>query len=216
MNGSFEQKTGFTLIELLIVVAIIAILAAIAVPNFLEAQTRAKTSRAKADMRSIATAHQAYRVDYNTDPPPDNVITSDSFSRDWWGFTSHQLTTPVAFLTSIPLDAFPDFSEGSLRYAWPGPDTSIPYAVIIRADAVGSGGPQDWMYLGNSGVSDWPGLTEQQRSDFQRAPAIYVSAGPDDLMTWQYAQVDPVTYPTALYDPTNGTISNGDLFRSIN
>ncbi|MEO8376090.1 MAG: prepilin-type N-terminal cleavage/methylation domain-containing protein [Candidatus Sumerlaeota bacterium] len=58
-------RSGFTLIELLIVVAIIAILAAIAVPNFLEAQTRAKVSRVKADMRSVATAVESYRVDYN-------------------------------------------------------------------------------------------------------------------------------------------------------
>jgi len=61
-------KKGFTLIELLIVVAIIAILAAIAIPNFLQAQTRAKVSRAEADMRSIATALESYYVDHNEYP----------------------------------------------------------------------------------------------------------------------------------------------------
>ena len=61
-------KKAFTLIELLIVVAIIAILAAIAVPNFLEAQMRAKVSRCNADMRTIATGLESYRVDNNSLP----------------------------------------------------------------------------------------------------------------------------------------------------
>ena len=59
------MRRAFTLIDLLIVVAIIAILAAIAVPNFLEAQTRSKISRAKADMRTMATALESYLVDNN-------------------------------------------------------------------------------------------------------------------------------------------------------
>ena len=62
------RRHGFTLIELLIVVAIIAILAAIAVPNFLEAQTRAKISRAKADHRTIATGLETYQIDNNVFP----------------------------------------------------------------------------------------------------------------------------------------------------
>ena len=63
------EAEAFTLIELLIVVAIIAILAAIAVPNFLEAQNRSKVSRAKTDMRSVSVGLESYKVDRNRYPP---------------------------------------------------------------------------------------------------------------------------------------------------
>ena len=99
------MKKGFTLIELLIVVAIIAILAAIAVPNFLEAQTRSKVSRVRSDQRTIATAMESYYIDSNAYPPeylfgfgyPEIVRVQKSQSH---------LTTPIAYITSIPLDVF--------------------------------------------------------------------------------------------------------------
>jgi len=64
-----RKPRRFALIERLIVVAIIAILAAISVPNILKAHTRSNVVRAKADMRALACARQAYRVDDDQYPP---------------------------------------------------------------------------------------------------------------------------------------------------
>jgi len=89
----FRRFKGFTLIELLIVVAIIAILAAIAVPNFLEAQIRSKVSRAKADMRSVATALEAYFTDNNHYP--------NHSENGWPYYITRQITTPMAYMTSV-------------------------------------------------------------------------------------------------------------------
>ena len=63
-----RREKGFTLIELLIVVAIIGIIAAIAVPNLLTAIQRSKRSRSVADIRAIGTALGSYQVDNNIFP----------------------------------------------------------------------------------------------------------------------------------------------------
>jgi type II secretion system protein G len=63
-----RKQKGFTLIELLIVVAIIGIIAAIAIPNLLNAIDRGKQKRTMADMRSIGTSIESYAVDNNFYP----------------------------------------------------------------------------------------------------------------------------------------------------
>ena len=63
-----KRQKGFTLIELLIVVAIIGIIAAIAIPNLLNAINRGRQKRTMSDIRSIATALEAYSVDFNFYP----------------------------------------------------------------------------------------------------------------------------------------------------
>jgi len=71
-----KNQKGFTLIELLIVVAIIGIIAAIAIPNLLNAINRGKQKRTMADMRSIATAVESYSVDWNFYPKGATDLTT--------------------------------------------------------------------------------------------------------------------------------------------
>jgi len=159
------RRWGFTLIELLIVIAIIAVLALIAVPNFLEAQVRAKVSRCKADMRSVSAALECYCVDYCIYPPKPMMQCSCC----WQG----ALSTPIAYITSPLTDVFC------------------------------AGGKKENQYFQYSHC-------RMMRS------YIFVSVGPDrldsfDETMWMCGMWS--TYPP-LYDPTNGTVSFGDVYRA--
>jgi type IV pilus assembly protein PilA len=68
-----RNKKGFTLIELMIVVAIIGILAAIAIPNFLKFQAKSKQSEAKTNLKAIYTAETGYFGENNTYNTFDSV-----------------------------------------------------------------------------------------------------------------------------------------------
>jgi len=89
---------GFTLIELLIVVAIIGILAAIAVPNFMNARMKAKIARVESEFNAISTAFRLYLLDSNERLP------------QWTHLGCHvawrKFTTPVAYMSVLPFDLF--------------------------------------------------------------------------------------------------------------
>lgn len=90
------MKTGFTLIELLIVVAIIGILAAIAVPNFLNAQIRSKVARVSSELRSLQQAYTMYHLDNNAYPPHIDFDPAQHYF----------VTTPIAYLSTSIHDPF--------------------------------------------------------------------------------------------------------------
>lgn len=194
MYRRHAASRGFTLIELLIVVAIIAILAAIAVPNFLEAQVRAKTSRAKADIRSLATAIEAYYVDWGTPPMPADAtgITVPPVLSTLTGFetfVSAAITTPLSYIQALPDDPFhrPQGELGLFHLA------SRDYFIATEGNA-------------NSLDSFLEEVTGAPQLNLQY---YILSHGPDG----DHDSPDLLENPAgpALYDPTNGSQSSGDI-----
>ncbi len=185
MKPNLKFRAAFTLIELLIVVAIIAILVAIAVPNLLLAQTRAKVSREQADQRTVAIAMEAYASD-TSNRYPEYGHPQDSAAPSIL-FLPVRLTTPVAYVTSLPSDVFI------------GQVTAAPqqHTFYYRHN-------YDANYLG----SFRPGGHVQEH--------YHSLTGSDAPVMWEEWSFGPDLdddHGVTLYDATNGTISNGDLMR---
>jgi general secretion pathway protein G len=188
------SRRAFTLTELLIVVAIIAVLAAIALPSLLAAQTRAKVSRARADIHTVVTAVEVYCVDWRGCPTHHCIEVEGAGVEfhvggavtplcvpdpSWDG--RNPLTTPIAYLVSMPRDPF----------ARPPGDVS----------------PERREYL----YANWRCAVEMARDTYwephfvgiaqSRGPYSLHSRGPDG----DGGDSD------GLYDPTNGVGSGGDI-----
>ena len=185
---------GFTLIELLIVVAIISILAAIALPNYMGAQIRAKNTRATADMRELFTAYESYYVDYQIYPP--------HYFRDAQGqrvnnpiihtIGQHQyISTPIAYSSNQWLDPY---YQKSTTQTWIMP--------VYHVDTLDKE-QTDTAYItfeGNVALGN-------HMLKNQGARYISHSLGPDRKYT-----DSPVS--DIRYDPSNGLQSPGNIYRS--
>lgn len=182
---------GFTLVELLVVVGILAILFAVALSNFVDAQTRAKVARVMADLRTVGGAIEQYRVDHNRNPrmahfrfygdPAFDVIRGESVN----GALSWVLSTPVAYLAN------------TLRVD--------PFMLKMTSARV------DEQLYTHQDLETYAQRNPESRF-WPVALAIYGSwrlgsVGPD--LTFDHGFKNSSQLP---YDPTNGTISLGNIW----
>jgi len=189
-----QNKKAFTLIELLIVVAIIAILAAIALPNFLEAQTRSKVARVKSDLRTMATALEAYRVDSNS--YPHSYVVADALIEPRIKRLS-PLTTPLAYMTSIP----PDIFSRDKVTTYSNEDIRVPIYTDKKSYA---------RFVTNAFGTVENGRNVYRlfwRVDFPQSEWVLRSRGPRGTA----GGIGETFTKLDAYDPTNGTISNGNI-----
>ncbi|MCC6547385.1 prepilin-type N-terminal cleavage/methylation domain-containing protein [Candidatus Sumerlaeota bacterium] len=193
------KTRAFTLIELLVVVAIISILAAIAVPNFLDAMTRSKVVKTKSDLRTITTALETYRVDTNWYPPDINFGVKTFAAR------LKNLTTPIAYMSSLPSDPFMDFAKARQFVSATG-KTLNPYTV----DG-GINSPAAFPLTYDFAFRRTPNGGYEPDSVWAR-----ITTNPSSVL-WALRGTGPDRWPswlgelTQAYDPTNGTVSRGNI-----
>ncbi len=209
MRPRCNASAGFTLIELLIVVAIISILSAIAVPNYLHAQLRAKVSRVKGDMYSVSVAVEAYMADYGVYPPTQD--RAYSLDASWIvtgglrsGYRLLPVTTPIPYIKHLYTDPF-SYVQGRKAGEALGPN--LPPVQNFTTEPI----PYCWRNLTEilvNGVVVHNPIAAQQpyftHLTGQYPVWVMFSFGPD--LDYRGGYLDPT------YDPSNGLFSDGDVF----
>ena len=208
------SNKAFTLIELLIVVAVISILAAIAVPNFLHALVRSKISAAQTQIHSCVMALEMYHMDRNDFPPTRYYCLAFGeeqakkyFELPW------ELTTPVAYLHERPLDPFNTFPGAAadapgqtIKYRHPGFGyfNDMPTEEGMWVSPAFPRDDGDYVFYNNASES-YPA---------KDCPVQYGlwSAGPIPKADIGLHTLEPVPSHT-WYSPSNGTVSSGIIVR---
>jgi prepilin-type N-terminal cleavage/methylation domain-containing protein len=218
-------KRGFSLLELLVVIAIISILAAIAVPNFLDAQFKTRIAKVHADLADLSKAIEAYFIEYRVYPAADHsrdslggkganlglVDASDLFlnlptfrHRRDDSHTLAQLTTPVAYINAYPFDPFATANSATYSYSTPD-EFTLGDTITQRGWIAWSVGPGGGDNVDNgNGYSGPVPLNNVEVAGRTRVAEEFYNPK---------SYVPSNVLKTASYDPTNGTRSPGIISR---
>lgn len=160
-----RSPVAFTILELLIVIGIIAFLASLSLSRMPESNTRSRVSRAKSDMRAIASSLEAYRAEHHAYPPMKRLQSGPEAQ-------GPATVLPDGFVVETMVDPFSGKSE-------------LPY----------------YYFLGSDG---WMVISAGPDKEYQIVPESMYAYG---------SEMSP-TLVELTYDPTNGTTSRGDIWRS--
>lgn len=232
-NPMRMPKRAFTLIELLIVIAIILILISIALPNFLEAQVRAKVANVASELRSLEIAFTSYLVDHKRHMADGTEIGvlglpgAQGISGEGDRRVYAQLTTPTQYVKNLPVDDF-HTADRAVDQAGAGAGSRDPNNNVYRYYAGGwrclaSDTSQGTNKLQKNGNCSVGGSVRGRKIGYPFDPNaafagqwISLSPGPDRSHSygeWAMFRVEMQNGNPRIYSPTNGTVSFGDLVR---
>jgi general secretion pathway protein G len=157
-RGAVLDNRGFTLVELIIVMAIIGILATMAVPAYHDLSLKAKNASAKADIRTLDQAINAYFIDQNKNPGQLSDIGTQANIKDPWNRSYMYFNIGTGTGSDVG-PQYTDYTAHTLNDDYDlysqGPDGSTAHSIPAQADPAVSASRDDIVRAGSGSTVEF-------------------------------------------------------------